>query len=143
MKPTENTVNNRKTGFFVPRDVLRAFGANFFDEYTCRHWVLHKIHGDRAFCPSCGTEITGDMAKGRFYSGGRLRCCVCGKHFTALTGTFLNGTHMGFKDLILLSVLLGLDLEVKKIADFLGRNPETVRLWKHKFDALETQEPCT
>lgn len=140
MKCAENIANNHKAGFFLPRDVLRVFGTSFFDEHACRYWMLQKIHGNQAFCPGCNTEITDIRKRSKFYSGGRLRCYVCGKHFTALTGTFLNGTHMGFKDLILLSVLLGLGLEVKKIADILGRNPETVRLWKHKFDALETIE---
>lgn len=69
-----------------------------------------------------------------------MRCGSCGKFFTALTGTFLAGTHMNYREIVLLALFLSLDLPFKKIGQLLEISQETVRLWKMKFDAFENMK---
>jgi len=89
---------------------------------------LKAIHGsDGIDCPECHASLTG-VALQRFWEGKRIRCCACGKFFTALTGTFLSGCHMSFSQFILLAVLLQFNVHHRAIATILRISTETVRL---------------
>lgn len=119
----------------TPDDVHRIFTADFLDEGACRSWVLAKLHPSGARCPGCGTELQGEVALLRFWRAERLKCPIheCGKFFTALTGTFLAGSHFSFQEIILLFLALKLDLRTRYIAAVVGVNPETVRQWRKRL----------
>lgn len=122
---------------FTPRDVGREFGAGFLDEGVCRWWILKKIHGDGEItCPKCHAPLF-SVALRRFWEGLRICCRSCGKFFTARTGTFLDGCHMNFREIILLADFLHHDYPAREIARILKISAETVRLWEIKFQALE------
>jgi transposase-like protein len=137
MEATRNTaINNtlRSHGQFVPADALEAFCSDFMDIEQCRRWILERIHQDCPRCPKCGTIIP-DSSHNRFWAAERLQCKACGKFFTALTGTFLNGTHMSMSKIFLLAFFLGLDVPDRFIAGKLEINQETIRLWRLRFQA--------
>jgi len=118
---------------FAARDVLAAFSAEFLGEHLCRMWILNKIHGtDPPRCPRCGEPVAAHMLHS-FWDNRRVRCGKCRKMFTALTGTFLSGCHMDFREIFLLAVLLGLDLADAHIAQILHMSAENVRLWRLKL----------
>jgi len=122
---------------FTPRDVGCQFGAGFLDEGFCRRWILSGIHGaGQITCPKCRVPLS-DIALRRFWEGRRICCRACGKFFTALTGTFLGGCHMDFREVILLAAFLHFDIPHREIARILRISPETVRLWDIKSKALE------
>lgn len=122
---------------FIPSDVAGAFHADYLDEAICRRWILTTIHGTGPIaCPECRAPLT-DIALQRFWEGRRICCRACGKYFTALTRTFLAGCHMNFREVILLAVFLHFDIPAREIARILRINPETVRLWEIKFNALK------
>lgn len=122
---------------FTPGDVVRALGAWFLDGGVCRRWILGTIHGGGPVaCPECHRALT-DLAAQRFREGRRIHCRACGKFFTARTGTFLDGCHMDFREVILLAVFLHFKIHPREIARILKISPETVRLWEIKFNALE------
>lgn len=66
----------------------------------------------------------------------RIKCCHCEKFFTALTGTFLSGCQLDFREVILLAVLLSPDITDKTIADILKMSSANVRIWRNKFEAM-------
>jgi len=122
---------------FIPVEVARVFRADFLDEEVCRRWILKTIHGDgEMMCPGCGAPLAG-IALQRFWEGKRICCRTCGKFFTALTGTFLAGCHMTFREVILFAVFLHFRIPPREIARILRISVETVRLWEIKFKALE------
>lgn len=124
--------------FFCLREVTDIFGASFFDHNVCRQWILNRLHPSGAHCPMCAAAVPEKFHK-RFWSGERMRC-QCGKFFTALTGTFLSGCSLDFREVILLAVLLCLGIDNRKIAGFLKMTPESIRIWRQKFSAFETIE---
>jgi transposase-like protein len=140
MELTENTANNQDSNtpcVFGPKDILQEIIAVFLDETYCRQWVLKKLHPGEPICPNCGIPISDETRLQRFWSGSRLNCRRCRMFFTALTGTFLAGSHFDFRETILISILLGFEIDNWKIAEVLDVTQETVRLWKKRFEAIE------
>ncbi len=122
---------------FTPETALQHFSADFLEEGRCREWVLRQVHPSGPRCPACQAAIEEPQKLARFWNGDRLRCPSCGKNFTALSETFLAGTHMAFREMVLLTVLLATGLNNSEIAAVLKSNPETVRLWRQKFSRVE------
>jgi transposase-like protein len=138
MEAFENITINRQQnirGMFVPGDVLAAFNAEFLDEMWCRAWVLERLHRESPRCPACEEEIP-DRLMQSFCEVKRIRCDRCEKYFTALTGTFLSGCHFSFREIVLLAWLLALKVADKQIAETLKISVESVRLWRHRFEAI-------
>lgn len=124
----------KRLKIFTTGDALRGFGIEFLDEDVCRYWILKEIHNAEIKCPGCKT-ILKYFHPHPFWQGKRVRCSKCGKFFTALTGTFISGSHMDFREIMLLAVFLEAGLSNKQIADILKCTDETVRLWRLKFEA--------
>lgn len=133
------TYNNgdRKAGFFTPAQALAAFNADFLDADACRLWVLNQIHRSGPLCPWCRSVLSNAGKVTRFWSGDRLRCPYCYRYFSATSNTFLAGKHFDFKLIFLLSILLAAGFDNEKVGKIVGVSPETVRLWRHRFDGLE------
>lgn len=123
--------------FFLPADAAAAFRADFLEEEASRRWILAMIHvAGPITCPDCRAPLT-EIALQRFWKGGRICCRACGKYFTALTGTFLAGCHMDFREILLLALFLHFNISAREIARVLKISAETVRLWEIKFQALK------
>jgi hypothetical protein len=45
---------------------------------------------------------------------------------------------MDFRAIILLALFLGINQPARYIADILGGNEETVRIWRNKFEKVRT-----
>ncbi len=139
MDETNNlTISHRKKSFegFLPAIAVQEFSADFLDESSCRSWIIQKLHQGNLSCAHCGAGVK-SSALTRFQEGKKIKCHACGSYITVLSGTFLNGAHMNFRSVVLLSFLSGLNLSQKYIADHLGCSPENVRLWNMKFKAVQ------
>lgn len=124
-------------GHIIPQDVAAAFDAGFLDEGLCRGWILGTMYADvKISCPQCRAPLT-EKGLRRFWMAERLRCQACGKFFTSLTDTFLNGCHLSFREIMLLAVFLHYHINHREIARILKISIETVRLWEIKFSALQ------
>lgn len=124
-------------GSFIPVDVLAAFDAEFLVEAFCRYWVIRKLYpDDQMRCPGCGSNIPEGLLRS-FWDNKRLKCDRCGKYFTALTDTFLSGCHFNFGEIVLLAFMISLGVSDKQIAKTLKISAENVRLWRHRFEAIE------
>ena len=140
MDALENTASYKRrtaAGNFDLHEVALSFNADFLDEESCRRWILDNIYHEKDFsCPQCSAPLT---VKGllRFRTAERVRCHACGKFFTALTGTFLQGCHLTFRQIILLAVFLYFGIRHTVIAGKVGISEETVRLWQKKFQAIK------
>ncbi len=121
---------------FMPADVLREFRAEILDEPWCRLWILKRLHGDLPRCPGCAVSIP-EKSLQRFWMGARVRCDACGKFFTALTDTFLSGCHLSFQEVVMLAFMLSIEVPDKRIAELIEISAEAVRIWRHKFEAIE------
>jgi hypothetical protein len=117
-------------------NVRTDFTSNFLEESSCRTWVLNVLHPNGIFCPKCKTEITDNSRKSRFWLNQRITCPKCAKLFSALTDTYLSGSHLDFNQIVLLSLLLAFGIPFPEIARMIGQDPETVRLYNRKFTVL-------
>jgi transposase-like protein len=140
MEAPKMIANNKDDRFLsavsIPQ-IYAAFGAGFLDEEMCRLWVLSSLHENTSVgCPECGSVLIG-TGKKNFWDGKRIRCHHCGKFFTALTGTFLSGCHLGYRTIVLLAVFLSVGMKHDEIARKLGISSEAVRLWNLKFQAID------
>lgn len=139
MEPTNNNTNiagGPSIGFFTPGQALAVFDAGFLDFDKCRRWILTMIHGKQPVCPLCARPIDDEARLQRFWSGQRVMCRHCQRFFSATSRTFLSGCHMDFNEIYLLAVLLAAGLDNCRIANVLDCNPETVRLWRHRFSGM-------
>ena len=139
MQPVEigaKTVKEQGRGEFSPADALAAFSADFLDDQACRAWVVSRMHPRGPKCPHCGVRLTDERRLERWRRGLRIQCRECGGFFTVTSGTLLAGKHCDFKQAFLLAACIGLGLDNNGIAALVGCNPETVRLWRHRFEAL-------
>lgn len=135
MQSDETVAILNKSNVFDIADVIRDFKKKFLNEETCREWVLKRLHPDGAFCPGCGVAVP-EKSLQRFWMSERLKCCQCEKFFTALTGTFLSGCQLDYREVILLAVLLSPDINDKTIAEILDMSSANVRIWRNKFEAM-------
>jgi transposase-like protein len=133
MEAPENTTQTDDEATFTPQALLEEFNADFLDLEKCRSWILAKVHPSGARCPDCESSITDPVRLRRFWTLERLRCPSCAKMFTALTGTFLTGSHMDPREIVLLTILLAVGMSNATIARILNNSPETIRLWNRKF----------
>ena len=123
-----------RRGTFTAEDVLDIFNANLMDPDLARIWVLKRLHPAGAHCPGCAAAIPDDKLW-RFWSNERMSCRNCGKYFTALTGTFMSGCQMDFREVLLMAFLIALGIGDRRIAAIIRMSPENVRLWRMKFNA--------
>lgn len=130
MELAENTNN---LNFFTSSEVAGIFGSNFLDEEVCRQWILKRLHPVGAFCPVCGFRLSGRQAA-RFWQDKPVCCPECGKTFTARTGTILAGKNLSYQEIILMAWLMARNYSNIEIADVIGCNRETVRLWRFQLE---------
>ena len=135
MQNDENAATNQQPGIFDISDVVRDLCIDFINESTCREWILKKLHPAGAYCPGCGVAIP-EKSLQRFWMSERVKCCQCEKFFTALTGTFLSGCQLDFREVVLLAILLSPVMPDKTIADILKMSAANVRIWRNKFEAM-------
>ena len=135
MQNSETTAIVKKGNIFDINDVLHDFQANFLNEVVCREWVLKRLHPTGAYCPGCGVAIP-EKSLQRFWMSERVKCCQCNKFFTALTGTFLSGCQLDYREVILLAILLSTDMSDKTIAEILNMSAANVRIWRNKFEIM-------
>ncbi|MBA2881816.1 hypothetical protein HNR65_002147 [Desulfosalsimonas propionicica] len=130
METAENTIN---LNFFTATDVAKIFGPNFLDADVCRQWILRRLHPDGAFCPCCGSGLTG-TALGRFWQSRTVTCRSCGRDFTARTGTILAGKNLSYQEIVLMAWLMARGDSNSEISEIIGCNRETVRLWRFQLE---------
>lgn len=149
-KPFDHTENsgkealNGETGsralkYFTTRQAAAAFTSDFLDKEACRAWILKRLHQD-ARCPDCRAAVEGAASKQNFWAGARCICRHCGRKFMAVSGTFLQGSQLHFRQVFMLAVLINLQnsgLDIKRIASIIGISPDTVRIWIKKFGGFE------
>ena len=120
-----------------PAEVLNAFDVRFLDKEFCRRFVIGRLNPDGPRCPRCKEPITREKPLQRFWENGRVVCPACGKWFQALSGTPFSRVHMACRDIVLIALFLALGADCRMIGRMIGRHPETVRLWRKRYEETE------
>lgn len=130
-----------KTGtyYFTPADVAKEFRYNLLKFADISRWIVSRLHPQGVKCPGCSTPVTDQARLDRLQDLEQIRCAEpsCHRKFTALSGTFLNGSKLEAREVFLLALLLSLGVPARRIADQLRIDVATVRTWETKFQAIE------
>ena len=113
------------------------FSARFLSADDCAIWVAGQLHPDGPLCPGCGHEGPGGRGARRFFLFRRVQCPECGRFFSAASGTWLAGTKLDPRQIMLLAALRSYGVEIPVIAQVVGVSEVTVRYWMKKFQMLE------
>lgn len=116
-------------GRFTPEDVALNFDATWLDELTCRSWVMLRLHRSGAGCPGCGAPITPGQRES-FFGQKRVKCSACGKYFNARSATFLSGSKLDYRQIVLMNYLIGIGVNDAVIASALNVDRTTV--WDYR-----------
>jgi len=140
-----NGVNGRSR-FFSLNLLSRDFSAAFLYDMRTEEHIARFLHPSGVFCPACGVAIEDPTTVDRFYhlqekAGGKLvwdecYCPSCGKRFTPFTGTILVGAH-DKKAVFLIALFTRFGADAQTIAEHIDRHPDMVRIWQHKFRAMD------
>jgi hypothetical protein len=117
---------------------LAAFSADFLSRDETSRWVIDRLHPSGQRCPHCREELLDEKRLARWYQCERIQCKnkECGRFFTSITGTILQGAQLDTREFYLLAVLSELETPVVKIAAIIGVHKDTVRDWQSKFSAM-------
>lgn len=118
-----------------PVDSLKALTSAVLTEDACRHWILSCLHPNGINCPQCKSRLTDETTVKNFWQGKRCHCKVCKKRFFPTDGTILHRSRLSMKQSFALAFLIALGVENKKIAEIVGIHPDSVRLWRLRFES--------
>ena len=107
----------------------------FFDERSCRRWLILQLHPQGIHCPSCGAPQDSDRIRELAYSFKRLRCRECGHRFNAFSGTAFERTQMSAQQIVLLLMLFRLGRSDAEISRAASVSRPTVGRWRRAFRA--------
>lgn len=130
------TAKTKTCRFISPQKLIEDFSANFLDECFCKEYLLQKLHPSEYCCPHCKNTIIDETTLKNFFSVKRCQCKFCKRWFNAMTGTFLQGSHLAVREIILFMLLFGYQVSSHDIARTLSVHPDTVKLWQKKIEAL-------
>jgi len=116
-------------------NILNNFSVELVDEDRCRRLVLNIFHPEGPVCCYCGSKIDRDGFVDRFYKMYSVQCPHCSKWLKATTGTFLQGSHLTFRQVVVMLLLFELNVGIGSVAQFLGVDHETVRRWRLRLKA--------
>jgi|SRR5208337_1562998 len=120
----------------VPFEVSMTVSANFLSEDACREWVLRCLHTKGVYCPRCHVQMIDEKRLTRFFANQRIFCPSCQKFFTAVSQTFLSGTHLNFRQIVALASLVHLKVRPPEIVRIIGEDAWTVRGVGQKVQSL-------
>lgn len=131
------TAKTKTCRFISPKELIKDFSVNFLDESLCVSYLLQKLHPSGLRCSHCAKAITDKTTLNNFSALKRCQCKSCKRWFTAMTGTFLQGSHLAVREIILFMLLFGFQVSSNDIARTLSLHPDTVKLWQKKIEALK------
>ena len=113
-------------------ELMDEFSIDLLDETACRDFFLRTLHSAGVSCPECRAEVSSLRRLESFWNMQRICCQVCGRTFSAVSGTALNGIGIEFRALYMLLFLVGHGVRANKIAKPLGISSGAAYLWANK-----------
>lgn len=129
-KPETST--DKRFGFVA----LQALPA-LLDQDRCQAELFQFLKPGREAecCPFCLAELS-DRRQATFRRFGKCRCLICGRQFTATSGTPLNSAKLSPAEILVAGALVELGAPPEAIARALGRGLDTARAWHDKLEKL-------
>ena len=109
----------------VAAQIVESFTSAALNEDTCRRSLLPLIRPDM-ICPTCRVSYSHADIE-RALSGRDVICGSCRRKASPRSGTILDGVHCGFREVLLVAVLLHWEVRRQEIAKCTGISDDTVR----------------
>ena len=123
---------------FQPAAVAAWFSADSLKWEESARFLAKLLHPNGPHCRKCGVSFIDQCRIERFHRFERIQCPACGSFFTAATGTIIHKSEFEPREIILLAIGIELGISDKAIAKLLACSSETVRTWRIKFAALNS-----
>ncbi|HAM42123.1 MAG TPA: hypothetical protein DCP69_12550 [Candidatus Omnitrophica bacterium] len=124
-------------GRFTPADVGAEIHYELLKFKEISRWLVSRLHPSGFRCPRCQADLGGvEARREKWESLEQVRCCECGKKFSAATGTLLEGSKLEPREIFLMADYIDLEVPPRRIAERLKIDVGTVRSWQSKFKAL-------
>jgi transposase-like protein len=106
----------------------------YLSERKARQWLVYELNPDGATCPSCGQDQDSSRLE-LFYSLKRIKCSSCGRRFSALSGSALEGTQLEPRQIVTMLALFRMGRPNADIARAARMSRSTVLRWRRFFRA--------
>jgi len=136
----EHATKSLKSLIAFSTGILGRLNIDFVDEEFCRQWTLKTFHPSGPVCPFCGLRIIDNGFVEKFYRAISVKCPHCGKWFRATTGTFLEGSHLSFRQVVVMLLLIEANQPTEAISQLIRADNETVRRWKRRIKTEQKQK---
>ena len=100
-------------------------------EDSARPLVMAQL-GVQEVCPRCAGQLSSRVVEG-WRAGRRIHCTRCGWCGNWRTGTVLSKSRLSCSQYFLLDILISQSADNRRIAEFIGVHPDTVRTWREWF----------
>lgn len=115
--------------------VVETDGCGFtyqaLDADYCRFLIYRWLHPDGVRCPHCGAD--GSPYSSRLNAGLRA-LCLCGKWYSAVSGTWLSGCKLDPRKVYMLAFLVREGFSDSRIAEITDMDRSTVWAWRRKLE---------
>ena len=109
----------------IAMQIVTNFSSEVLNEENCRRILLPLIR-PTMICPSCQVSYTHAEVE-RVLSGRDVICGSCSRKASPRSGTVLDGVHCGFREVLLVAVMLHWKISRREIARCTGISDDTVR----------------
>lgn len=108
------------------------------DREACALNLEYMLHPGGVRCPGCGSVVK--RGDGRDRGLQRWSCGDCRKKYTILSSTVWSGSKLGPRRILLCKWLLGLEIDLKLVAEILEVRPDTIKSIVRKLDLYNSIE---
>lgn len=114
--------------------VVAGFASAHLSEDACRRYLLPIVRPVMV-CPGCQVSYSASQSE-RVLSGHAVICAECGRKAFPRTGTILEGVHCGFREVLLVAVMLHWQVKIGDIATTTGISTHTVRRLAYRLERV-------
>ena len=116
----------------IAAQIADRFNSDLLDEETCRRFLLPIIR-TAMVCAGCGAAFSG--AETERTLAGRDVICGCGRKSSPRSGTALDGVHAGYREVLLVAIMLHWGVKRQEIARRSGISDDSVRRLQARLGA--------
>ena len=119
-----------RAAVFSQKDVAADINWRWLDSGVCRKWVLSRLFPAGPRCPDCGAAVRPGRATDSWWQLRRVHCLECGSRYRSTKGSFLQGSTLDFRQVVILAWAFSCGLTNSAAAKVAEVDNKTARFWR-------------